>query len=89
MKVEPPKKEKPKEAGKLAAGEAEEKAAGPTPRLAEKFVLDPAFVALFASDDDKAAPPRGVAVKYIRVTSKLWDAAEVALELHKVRSAFR
>lgn len=56
----------------------------------EKFVLDPQFLALFADGDgraDKDQPPRGLAIKYLRVTSAVWTPSEVAEELHKIRSA--
>ena len=92
---------------------------GPKPQLQEKFVLDPQFLALFASDGSgKDQTPRGaarchcsfhllaahlrrasrepvrprcmlagLAIKYIRVTSKVMDQKEIADELHRIRSA--
>ena len=57
-------------------------------QLQEKFVLDPQFLALFACDGSgKEQSHVGVAIKYIRVTSKVMEQKEIAEELHKVRSA--
>ena len=41
---------------------------------------------LDASDEGSAKEGlRGLAVKYVRITSKVWGPAEIAEELHKVR----
>ena len=63
---------------------------GAKPEIHEKFKVDPSFLALFPSGDEgseQGGAVRGLAVKYIRVTSKCWSASDIAEELHKVRSA--
>ena len=56
-------------------------------QLQEKFVLDPQFLALFACDGSgKEQSHVGVAIKYIRVTSKVMEQKEIAEELHRHRS---
>ena len=88
VKLEAAKK-KESEASRKGEEEKADDKAGPKPQQAEKFVMDPQFFALFAGDaeGEREGPPRGLAIKYLRVTSKVWEPAAIAEELHKVRSA--
>jgi thiol-disulfide isomerase/thioredoxin len=94
VKIEAPKppekkEEKEKEKDNEGKPKEEDAAAGPKPQLQEKFVLDPQFIALFAGGEGGVAEAavRGLAIKYLRITSKVWRQDEISEELHKVRSA--
>ena len=67
-KAEAKAKEKKGDEGEGEGGEGDKGAMGPKPQLQEKFVLDPQFIALFATDDGASAkeqPVQGLYVKYL------------------------
>jgi nucleoredoxin len=87
VKLETPKQAKQKKASEEEGAEAGQKKAA----LREKFVLDPAYLALFPTveveDEGKEVPLRGLSLKYVRVAAEHWKASQVAEELFKLRSA--
>ena len=86
VKLETPKQAKKKASEEEGAEAGQKKAA-----LREKFVLDPAYLALFPTveveDEGKEIPLRGLSLKYVRVAAEHWKASQVAEELFKLRSA--
>ena len=63
--------------------------------ILERFTIDPMHLALFAAPeaegaDDKeeeVAAERGLALRYVQLTSELWDEDDVRKQVHGLRAA--
>ena len=55
----------------------------------ERFCLTPEEISLFSSrtDADEGEPERGLSIKYLRVTTEVWNQETLRKELHALRTA--